>query len=105
MLGSANLTGGKLFHILAGNLSFQIEHHLFPDLPAHRYAEISTEVSEITERYRIPYNSGPLYRQFGSVVRKIGKLALPSLPGRGGGDPDLEEGVAEARQQGLRAAA
>jgi fatty acid desaturase len=105
LLGSANLTGGKLFHILAGNLSFQIEHHLFPDLPAHRYAEISTEVSEITERYRIPYNSGPLYRQFGSVVRKIGKLALPSLPGRGGGDPDLEEGVAEARQQGLRAAA
>ena len=40
LLGSANLTGGKLFHILAGNLSHQIEHHLFPDLPAHRYAEI-----------------------------------------------------------------
>jgi fatty acid desaturase len=79
LLGSANLTGNKLFHVLAGNLSFQIEHHLFPDLPAHRYAEISTEVSEITERYRIPYNTGPLYRQFGSVVRKIGKLALPSL--------------------------
>jgi fatty acid desaturase len=81
LLGSANLTGGKLFHILAGNLSFQIEHHLFPDLPAHRYAEISTEVSRITERYRIPYNTGPLHRQFGSVVRKVGKLALPPLPG------------------------
>jgi linoleoyl-CoA desaturase len=79
LLGSANLTGGKLFHILAGNLSFQIEHHLFPDLPAHRYAEISAEVSEITERYRIPYNTGPLHRQFGSVVRKIVKLALPPL--------------------------
>jgi NADPH-dependent stearoyl-CoA 9-desaturase len=84
LLGSANLTGGKLFHILAGNLSFQIEHHLFPDLPAHRYAEISTEVSEITERYRIPYNTGPLHQQFGSVVRKIGKLALPPLPGNVG---------------------
>ena len=33
LLGSANLSGGPLFHILAGNLSFQIEHHLFPDLP------------------------------------------------------------------------
>jgi NADPH-dependent stearoyl-CoA 9-desaturase len=84
LLGSANLTGGKLFHILAGNLSFQIEHHLFPDLPAHRYAEISTEVRKITERYRIPYNTGPLHKQFGSVVRKIGKLALPPLRGRGG---------------------
>ncbi len=105
LLGSANLSGSRPFHILAGNLSFQIEHHLFPDLPAHRYAEISSEVSEITARYRIPYNTGPLHRQFGSVVRKIGKLALPSLPGRGGGDPDREDAVAEAREQELRVAA
>ncbi len=78
LLGSANLTGGKLFHLLAGNLSFQIEHHLFPDLPAHRYREISTEVRSISERYGIPYNTGPLHRQFGSVLRKIFKLALPA---------------------------
>jgi len=77
VLGSANLSGGPLFHILAGNLSFQIEHHLFPDLPANRYAEISTEVQEACERYGIPYNVGPLHRQFGSVVRKISRLALP----------------------------
>ncbi len=77
MLGSANLTGGKLFHILWGNLSFQIEHHLFPDIPAHRHAEISVEVREICERYGVPYNSGPLPRQFGTVVRKIVKLAVP----------------------------
>ncbi len=81
LLGSANLTGGKLFHVLAGNLSFQIEHHLFPDLPARRYAEIAEQVREISERYGIPYNTGPLHRQFGSVVRKIVKLALPPLPG------------------------
>ncbi len=77
ILGSANLTGGKLFHILSGNLSFQIEHHLFPDLPAHRYAEISGEVRDICRRYGIPYNSGSLPKQFASVVRKIVRLALP----------------------------
>jgi len=77
LLGSANLTGGKLFHIMSGNLSFQVEHHLFPDIPAHRYAEISVEVSEICARYGIPYNSGPLAKQFGSVVKKIFRLALP----------------------------
>jgi len=81
LLGSANLSGGPLFHILAGNLSFQIEHHLFPDLPANRYAEISVEVREICERYGLPYNSGPLHRQFGSVVRKICRLALPERGG------------------------
>jgi fatty acid desaturase len=88
VLGSANLTGlfprlsarpdsAKLFHILSGNLSFQIEHHLFPDVPAHRHAEISEEVQEVCERYGVPYNKGPLPKQFATVVRKIVKLALP----------------------------
>jgi NADPH-dependent stearoyl-CoA 9-desaturase len=77
ILGSANLTGGKLFHLLSGNLSHQIEHHLFPDMPARRYAEIAPQVQEICRRYGIPYNSGSLPRQFGTVVRKIVKLALP----------------------------
>jgi NADPH-dependent stearoyl-CoA 9-desaturase len=81
MLGSANLTGSRLFHILSGNLSHQIEHHLFPDIPAHRYAEIAVEVRETCERYGLPYNTGPLARQFGSVVKKIARLALPG--GRG----------------------
>ncbi|HUC07949.1 MAG TPA: fatty acid desaturase [Solirubrobacterales bacterium] len=82
LLGSANLSGSRPFHILSGNLSFQIEHHLFPDLPANRYAEISTEVREICERYGIPYNVGPLGKQFGSVVKKICRLALPDRKGR-----------------------
>ncbi|WP_263997025.1 fatty acid desaturase family protein [Mycobacterium yunnanensis] len=77
ILGSANLTGGKLFHVMSGNLSFQIEHHLFPDIPAFRHAEISQEVQDICERYGIPYNKGPLPQQFATVVRKICKLALP----------------------------
>src|SRR5215212_1452915 len=85
LLGSANLTGNELFHVMSGNLSHQIEHHLFPDLPAHRYAELAVEVREICERYGLPYNSGPLYKQFGSVVKKIVKLALP---GDGGDGPE-----------------
>ena len=78
VLGSANLTGGKLFHILSGHLSHQIEHHLFPDMPAQRYSEIASEVQEICRRYGIPYNSGSLPKQFGTVVRKIIRLAVPS---------------------------
>ncbi len=77
VLGSGNLTGGKLFHIMSGNLSHQIEHHLFPDIPAHRYAEMSIEVQEACARYGIPYNTGPLHQQFGTVVRRIFKLSFP----------------------------
>ncbi len=82
LLGSANIDGGRLFHIMAGNLSFQIEHHLFPDLPADRYAEISVDVQQICERYGLPYNTGPLGQQFGSVAKKICRLALPDSGAR-----------------------
>ncbi len=80
LLGSANIEGGPLFHLMSGNLSHQIEHHLFPDLPAHRYPELAIEVREICERYGLPYNTGGLTKQFGSVVAKICKLALPGRP-------------------------
>jgi linoleoyl-CoA desaturase len=77
MMGSANITGGKLFHILSGNLSHQIEHHLFPDIPARRYPQIAPEVRAICEKYGLPYNTGRLSRQLGSTWRKIFSLALP----------------------------
>ncbi|MFC9433079.1 fatty acid desaturase family protein [Nocardia sp. NPDC057030] len=77
MLGSANITGGKLFHIMSGNLSHQIEHHLFPDIPAARYPEIAPEVRALCEKYGLPYNTGSFSKQIGSVWLKICKLALP----------------------------
>ncbi|MFI9504831.1 fatty acid desaturase family protein [Nocardia sp. NPDC052566] len=77
MLGSANIDGSRLFHIMSGNLSHQIEHHLFPDLPANRYPEIAPEVEALCEKYGLPYNTGPLRAQIGSVWAKIFRLALP----------------------------
>jgi linoleoyl-CoA desaturase len=77
--GSSNLTGGKLFHIMSGNLSHQIEHHLFPEVPAHRYAEMSVEVQEICKRYGQHYNKASLFKQFSTVVGRAFKYSLPSL--------------------------
>ncbi|WP_182380262.1 acyl-CoA desaturase [Nocardioides sp. WS12] len=77
MLGSANITGSKLMHVMSGNLSHQIEHHLFPDIPARRYPEMAVEVQEICERYGLPYNTGSLPRQLFSVFKKIVRLAFP----------------------------
>src|SRR5699024_2373616 len=55
MLGSANISESPLMHLMTGNLSHQIEHHLFPDLPATRYPEIADEVRGICERFGLPY--------------------------------------------------
>jgi linoleoyl-CoA desaturase len=78
MLGSANFEGGKLLHIMSGQLGYQIEHHLFPDLPSNRYAEISVKVKDICQRYGIPYTTGPLHKQYGQTLRTIMKLSLPN---------------------------
>ena len=77
MLGSANLDGGPIMNLLSGNLSFQIEHHMFPDLPSNRYAEISLKVREVCERYDLPYVSGPLWKQYLQSWRTIARLSLP----------------------------
>src|SRR4051794_20287886 len=94
LLGSANITGSKLFHILTGNLSHQIEHRLYPDLPARRYPQIAPEIREICERYGLQYNTGPLRKQLGSVARKICRLALP--PKRKSAAEHVDAPVAEA---------
>ena len=89
MMGSANITGGKLFHVLSGNLSHQIEHHLFPDLPARRYPQIAAEVRAICEKYGLPYNTGRLSKQLGSTWAKIFRLALPSRSRDGSNAPAI----------------
>jgi fatty acid desaturase len=77
LLGSCNLDGPPLLHLMSGNLSFQIEHHLFPDLPSNRYATIAPRVREICERYELSYTSGSLPRQYAQVIRTVLRLALP----------------------------
>jgi fatty acid desaturase len=77
ILGSANIAGGKLFDILSGNLSHQIEHHLFPDLPANRYPEISSDVEAVCQKYGVPYNERSFTGQLSSTWKKIFRLALP----------------------------
>jgi fatty acid desaturase len=77
LLGAANIDGGPLFHVISGNLGYQVEHHLYPDMPSTRYGEIAPKVREICERYGLPYNSGPFHRQLGMVQRSILRLALP----------------------------
>ncbi len=77
LLGSANIEGGKLMHLMSGHLSHQIEHHLFPDLPASRYPELAPKVRAICEKYGQPYLTGSFRAQLGSVAKKILRRALP----------------------------
>jgi fatty acid desaturase len=77
MLGTANFEAGPVLRFMTGNLCYQIEHHLFPDLPHNRYPEIAERVRALCVTYDLPYTTGPLLRQYLLTVRTICKLALP----------------------------
>ncbi|MGC4934524.1 fatty acid desaturase family protein [Gordonia sp. DT30] len=78
MLGSANFRAGPLMRFMSGNLSHQIEHHLFPDLPSNRYEEIGVRVRELCDKYDLPYTTGSLLHQYAQSFRTILKLAVPN---------------------------
>jgi linoleoyl-CoA desaturase len=78
MIGSANIAGSKAMHVMTGNLSHQIEHHCFPDLPSNRYAEIAPRMREITSRYGLSYTTGYMPRQVASAWKQVIKLSLPN---------------------------
>ena len=78
MLGSANFRSGRVLGFMSGNLSYQIEHHLFPDLPSNRLAEISVRVQALCDKYDLPYTTGSFLVQYGKSWRTIAKLSLPN---------------------------
>jgi fatty acid desaturase len=77
MLGTANFNAGPLMAFASGNLCYQIEHHLFPDLPSNRYPEIANRVRALCDKFDLPYTTGSLLTQYWQTLRTIHKLALP----------------------------
>ena len=77
MLGTTNFHAGPVLAFMSGNLCYQIEHHLFPDLPSNRYREIAERVRTLCVVYDLPYTTAPLVVQYLLTMRTICKLALP----------------------------
>jgi linoleoyl-CoA desaturase len=85
VLGSSNFEIGRIGHVLSGHLGFQIEHHLFPNIPAWRYPEMAARVREICERHGVAYHTGSLGSQFASAMRRLVRFALPGRSSRRAG--------------------
>jgi len=79
VLSSVNFgTGGDLNDFLHGFLNYQIEHHLFPDLPPRQYQRIQPRVRALCEKYGLPYRQEPLLER----VKKLVAIAV--------GDADMQ---------------
>ncbi len=68
---SANFSmNSRLMFWLTGGLTYQIEHHAFPDIHPHFYPELSLIIQEEAARYGVPYVH---YRSYGEAVRAVMK--------------------------------
>ena len=78
MLGTANFDAGPVLAFLSGNLCYQIEHHLFPDLPSNRYArDRPTGAGGVRHLRPALHHRSAGSGNTCSTLRTIHKLALP----------------------------
>lgn len=84
VISSANYrTGGDLVAFLQLWLNYQIEHHIWPDLPMLRYQQVAPRVKALCARYGVPYVQEGLFtriKKMSSVV--VGKTAMRRVPAR-----------------------
>lgn len=70
VLGSANFrTGGDLNDFMHGFLNYQIEHHLWPDMPMAAYQRAQPRVRAICERHGVPYVQESVWRRTWKTVQ------------------------------------
>jgi fatty acid desaturase len=89
---SVNFKGSRRMSILWGHLNYQVEHHLFPDIPSHHYPDMAKEVKAVCAKYQLPYKCNP---SWGRAIRNyIGAMWKYSLPPeqRNDGTPTLSGG-------------
>jgi fatty acid desaturase len=82
VVGSVNyLTGHPLGDFLQGYLNYQIEHHLWPDLPADAYRRLQPKVKAVCERHGVPYVQEPLHRRVKKLVDiMVGATSMRRAP-------------------------
>jgi fatty acid desaturase len=77
--GSANFkTGGDINDFLHGWLNYQIEHHLWPDLPASQYQILQPQVKALCQKYGIPYVQESVWKRLKKTVDvMVGNRSMP----------------------------
>jgi len=78
ILGSVNYpTGSNLNDFFYGWLNYQIEHHLWPDLPLSQYQKLQPQVKALCEKHNIPYLQESVFKRLlKSVNIMVGKTSM-----------------------------
>ncbi|GAA0711334.1 acyl-CoA desaturase [Dactylosporangium roseum] len=77
VLTSRNVTGGRLTDIALGGLNYQIEHHLFPAMPAPNLRRAQPIVQEYCEQAGVPYAQTSLIESYRQALRHLHDVGAP----------------------------
>nr|WP_051124945.1 acyl-CoA desaturase [Amycolatopsis benzoatilytica] len=77
VLTSRNIRGGPVTDFVLGGLNYQIEHHLFPNMPRPHLRRAQPIVERFCRSHDIPYVQTSLVRSYGQVLGHLHGLGAP----------------------------
>ena len=78
---SRNISGGWWVTSLMGGLNYQVEHHLFPNMPRPHLAKAREIVRDYCLANKVPYTETTLLQSYGIVIQYLNRVGLAA------GDP------------------
>ncbi|MCX7087642.1 MAG: fatty acid desaturase [Methylococcales bacterium] len=78
IVGSVNYSAGtNLVDFLHGWLNYQVEHHLWPDMPASQYQKVQPRVKAVCEKHNIPYIQESVFKRLWKTLDiMVGKTSM-----------------------------
>ncbi|WP_425430424.1 fatty acid desaturase family protein [Diaminobutyricimonas aerilata] len=73
---SRNISGGWWASALMGGLNYQVEHHLFPNMPRPHLAKAREIVREHCRTLDVPYTETTLVRSYAIVIAYLNRVGL-----------------------------
>lgn len=77
VLTSRNVRGGLLMDVLLGGLNYQIEHHLFPGMPAPHLRRAQIIVRDYCAEIGVPYHETGLLQSYREALRHLHRVGEP----------------------------
>jgi len=77
VLTSRNVRGGVLTDLLLGGLNYQIEHHLFPNMPRPSLRQARTLVRDFCAEHDVTYTETSLFGSYAAALRHLHALGAP----------------------------
>ena len=76
VLTSRNVSGGLWASALFGGLNYQVEHHLFPNMPRPHLAKAREIVREYARTLDVPYTETTILQSYGIVIKYLNRVGL-----------------------------